>query len=388
MRALLLILDGVGVENPQASMVGTKIANPIGRFLRHPLPFELPNFLSLGLREILTGKNISSIPVRACYGRIKAASHGKELISAHWEIAGVNIKEPFTQSTRFPAALLKAIETEAKVALIGNCSGKGSDILEKFGEIHLKSKRPILYTSSHSVIQIAAHEKVIPRRRLYEICRIARRYCYAFRIARVIARPFTGSPGNFIRPENGRLEFPILPPRTVLNALSEAGLAVECVGKIAYAFGASGITGTHHATSNQEALKTINERWGSLHNGLILANLSDFDTTNGPRQNPSGFAKSLIEFDDWLGHFLPQIDPDDLVIITATHGHDPLFRGHNEDRDDLTLFAISGGKQGPLKGNETFADITATLLEYFELDEKWPFGKSLFSFKRPPLFYY
>ena len=386
MRALLLILDGIGIGTlPDLPACKDPVDSPLGRLFRHRSHLELPHLFSLGLREILTGTEIHPIRTRACYGRIKAATLNKELISAHWEIAGVDVKEPLiTQSTHFLTPLLKAIETEAGIELIGNCPGKSPAILEKFGAIHLKTGRPILYMPSYAVMQIAAHEKMIPRKRLYEICRIARRHCPTFGISRVIARPFTGQPGNFILSENGRFEFPIMPPRTVLNALSETGLAVECVGKIAHNFGSSGVTGTHPATSNKEGMKVIKKIWGLMQDGLIFAHLPDFERS----RNLSEFAMALTEFDDWLGHFLSQVDSEDLVIITASHGHDPSFQQQERNREDLPIFAMTGKKCGPLEGDAIFADITATLLAYFDLKEKWPHGKSLFSFERTPSFYY
>lgn len=389
MRALLLILDGLGVGTTPNPMIRNEQGlHPLGRLFRHQPRLELPHLFSLGLREILSGTDMPTIRSRACYGRIKATAPGKELISAHWEIAGVEVKEAFTQCARFPSELLIAIETDAKVKFIGNCTGKGPAILEKFGDIHLKTGRPILYTSSHSVMQIATHEKIIPRKRLYEICRIARRHCDSFRTARVIARPFIGTPGNFNRPEKGRLDFPLLPPRTIFNAISEKGLPVESVGKIGRALGFSGITARHPADSNHEGMKTIEKIWDSMHDGFIGANFPDFDPHHGTCRTLSELATRLIELDRWLGHFLPQIHPEDLVIITGSHGHDPAFRGPDPDREDLPLFAITGERCGPLNGTGTFADISATLLAFFELQEKWPLGKSFFSFKRSPLFYY
>ena len=381
MRALLLVLDGLGVGNaPDAAAYNDRGADTLGHlFLHHP-SLELPNLFSLGLREILSGAEVTRPDARACYGRIRAASPGKELRTAHREIAGAILEQPFARYQLFPAALVDAIAAEAKIGFIGNRAGSGPALLEEFGKAHLASGYPILYTSANSVMQIAAHEQIIPWKRLYEICRIARRHCDAFRIERVIARPFTGVPGNFDRSQNGRMDFPIVPPRTFLNALAETGVPVVGLGKVATVFGPGAITESHPAPSNREALQSIETRWNSMQDGLLFANLPDFDSIHGPNRDLAGFAHALAEFDAWLGGFLQQIDPEDLVILTASHGHDPTFRGQDRTREELPMIVMAGGKTGPLPARDTFADIAATLSAFFELQEPWPRGKSLFEF--------
>jgi len=390
MRAIVLILDGVGVGNaPDASDYDDRGADTLGHIFLHRQSLELPVLFSLGLREILSGNGQESTGIRACYGRMRATSPGKDLKTGHWEIAGVVVKEPFVRCEKFPAPLVEAIEKEAKIKFIGNRAGNGPEILEEFGPVHLRTGNPILYTSADSVMEIAAHEEVVPRERLYHICRVARRHCDRFRIGRVTAIPFTGSPGSFTRTD-GRHDYPLVPPRTVLNAVSDAGFAVEGVGMIETIFGRSGITRSHPVTSNREGMETIERIWKNMQDGLVFAHLPDFDTLHGPGRDLHGFATALIEFDEWLGRFLLQVDPEDLLIITAGHGNDPTFRGTDRTREEVPVLAVCNGSSGPLGSSETFADVAVTLLAFFDLREKWPHGKSLLPFKRkllPPFYH-
>src|SRR5581483_6794707 len=234
MRALLIVLDSVGVGNaPDAANYGDAGADTLGHIFAHKTDLSLPTLFSLGLGEILAGRVHDGASKRygASYGRMRERSAGKDTTTGHWEIAGVILDEPFTVYEKFPARLVEAIETEAKVEFIGNYAQSGTVILDQLGAEHCKTGRPILYTSADSVLQIAAHEDVVPLKRLYEICRIARRICNPYRIGRVIARPFTGKRGKFVRTA-GRHDYSMVPPRTVLNAISEAGFVVEGVGKI------------------------------------------------------------------------------------------------------------------------------------------------------------
>jgi phosphopentomutase len=237
-----------------------------------------------------------------------------------------------------------------------------------------------LYTSADSVLQIAAHERVIPRSRLHEICRVARRRADAWRIGRVIARPFDGEPGTFRR-TNGRHDYSMVPPPTILNALAESGLVVEGVGKIGDIFAGSGITNSHPTASNTEGMRTVDELWRRAGDGLIFANLVDFDMLYGHRRDLAGYTRALIEFDGWLGSFLDQIERDDLLIITADHGNDPAHPGTDHTREEVPLMVLCGDDHRPLGTRATFADVAATLGEVFHVRKKWPIGES---FLHPP----
>jgi phosphopentomutase len=276
---------------------------------------------------------------------------------------------------KFPDELVRAIEREAGVEFIGNYAQSGTTILDELGADHVRTKKPILYTSADSVLQVAAHEQVIPLKRLYEICRIARRHCEPHRIGRVIARPFVGEPGAWKR-TSGRHDFSMVPPPTILNALSDAGLPVHGVGKISDIFAGSGITASTSTASNAEGMRVIEETWQTLDEGFVFANLVDFDMHFGHRRNVPGYGQALVEFDAWLGAFLPLIQEDDLVILTADHGNDPTWRGTDHTREEVPLLVVHRGFHVPLGTRRTFADIAASLAEFFQVREGWPTGTS------------
>ena len=257
---------------------------------------------------------------------MRERSAGKDTTTGHWEIAGVILGQPFATYAEFPPDLLRAIEHEAGVTFIGNSAQSGTTILAELGAEHVRTGHPILYTSADSVLQIAAHESVIPIAQLYEICSIARRHSDAWRIGRVIARPFTGEPGAFQRTSR-RHDFSAIPPRTVLNAVADSGLPVHGIGKISDIFAGSGITHSTPTASNAEGMAAIDTLWAENRDGLLFANLVDFDMLFGHRRDLAGYANALTQFDRWLTAFIPRCTSDDLLIITADHGNDPTWRG-------------------------------------------------------------
>ena len=302
-------------------------------------------------------------------------SAGKDTTTGHWEIAGVILDEPFAVFERFPDELVRAIERDAGVKFIGNYARSGTTILEELGAEHLRTGKPILYTSADSVLQIAAHEEVIAIDRLYEICRIARQHADRFRIGRVIARPFRGNAGNFVRTSR-RHDFSMEPPRTILNAISEKNIPVIGVGKISDIFAGAGITQSFPTTDNDEGMRRLDNIWEKLESGLVFANLVDFDMLHGHRRDSAGYARALEKFDCWLGPFVAKILPDDLVIITADHGNDPSYSGSDHTREQVPLFVLHQRATRNLGTRETFADVAATLAEFFGLTEQWPAGAS------------
>jgi phosphopentomutase len=372
MRALLLILDSVGCGGaPDAAAYGDEGADTLGHIYAHTPGFALPNLERLGLGAVMKVQRPTSNiqhPM-ASFGRMRERSAGKDTTTGHWEMAGVVLEQPFTVYEKFPDDLVHAIEREAGVEFIGNFPRSGTVVLAELGPEHLRTGKPILYTSADSVLQIAAHESIIPLPRLYEICKIARRNCDAARIGRVIARPFIGEPGAFKRTA-GRHDYAMLPPRTVLNALADSGTTVHGIGKISDIFAGSGITASTPTASNAEGMTAIQSLWPML-DGLIFANLVDFDMHFGHRRNVAGYANALIEFDRWLPAFLANVKPDDLVIITADHGNDPTWRGTDHTREEVPLLVLHGGKSAPLGTRTSFADAAATIAEYFALPP-WP----------------
>jgi phosphopentomutase len=382
MRALVAILDSVGVgAAPDASQYGDEGANTIGHILDQIPGLRLPAMDSMGLREVISG-DLEIAPATArigCYGRMREQSAGKDTTTGHWEIAGVILETPFAVFEKFPDELVTAIETEAGVQFIGNYARSGTTILEELGEEHVRTGKPILYTSADSVMQIASHEEIIPLPRLYEICSVARRHCDKLRIGRVIARPFTGEAGKFLRTTR-RHDYSMVPPRTVLNAIAEAGIVIEGIGKIGDIFAGSGITRSHPTKSNAEGMAIIRKLWQSTHDGLLFANLVDFDMLYGHRRDVTGYAKVLVEFDQWLGEFLDQCESDDLLIVTADHGNDPTFRGTDHTREEVPLLVKYDAMSKPLGVRLTFADVAATLAAYFQLEAKWTVGEPFLQF--------
>ncbi len=374
MRALLLVLDSVGIGHAQdAANYGDEGANTLGHILERLPDLKLPNLHSLGLAAIL-GRTEAVAP-RASFGKMQERSAGKDTTTGHWEIAGTILNEPFAVYERFPDELVRTIEREANVHFIGNCARSGTTILEELGPEHCRTGDPILYTSADSVLQIAAHEDVVPTERLYEICRIARRAADQFRIGRVIARPFAGAPGKFVRTSR-RHDFSMRPPPTILDALRKQNVPVIGVGKISDIFAGQGISASFPTASNREGMERITALWSSKCDGLIFINLVDFDMLYGHRRDVSGYGRALEEFDRWLGGFLPTVERGDLVIITADHGNDPTYRGTDHTREQVPLFVLHRSKTGDLGTRSTFADVAASLAEFFALPDPWPTGSS------------
>jgi phosphopentomutase len=375
MRALLLVLDSVGCGRaPDAAAYGDEGADTLGHIFAADPSFALPTLESLGLRNILHDEASRRPAPLASWGRMREKSAGKDTTTGHWEIAGAVLTEPFGTYEKFPRELLAPIESEAGVQFIGNYPQSGTVILDELGAEHVRTGRPIVYTSADSVLQIAAHEGVLPLERLYEICRIARKHCDAWRIGRVIARPFAGEPGAFRR-TSGRHDYSMQPPRTVLNAIAKSGRAVEGVGKISDIFAGSGITHSTPTASNAEGMRAIEERWAAVGDGLVFANLVDFDMHFGHRRDVAGYARALVEFDAWLRSFQEQIGEEDLFIITADHGNDPTWRGTDHTREEVPLLVLDARRAAALGTRETFADVAATLAEFFNL-APWPVGSS------------
>ncbi len=371
-RCLLIVLDSLGVgAAPDAAEYGDEGADTLGHIIART-GLRLPALHSLGLGRIL-GEEGGAAPL-ASHGRMRERSAGKDSTTGHWEIVGAVLEEPFAVFEHFPEPLMRAIEEETGLHFLGNHPASGTAILDALGEEHLRTGQPILYTSADSVLQIAAHEEVIPIERLYAICEAARRHADAWCIGRVIARPFLGAPGAFTRTER-RHDFSMRPPRTVLDAISEAGIAVRSVGKVADLFAGQGITEAHPTHSNAEGMRVTEALWQRNEAGLIFTNLVDFDTLYGHRRDVAGYAAALAEFDAWLAGLLPQCRAGDLVIITADHGNDPTHHGTDHTREEVPLLVLQGGRAAPLGTRDGFADIAASLAAAFGLPP-WPCGRS------------
>jgi phosphopentomutase len=381
-KALLIVLDSVGIGHaPDAARFGDEGADTLGH-IRASLPFfSIPALDAAGLghaADLAAGRQPPSFDTTMAWGCLTEQSAGKDTTTGHWEIAGSPLREPFATYDRFPPPLLARLEAAAGVTFIGNYAQSGTLILNELGAAHLETGHPILYTSSDSVIQIAAHEEMIPLARLYEICQACRLIADEERIGRVIARPFVGEPGGFQRTANRR-DFSYHPPETILNALQRHGVHTVGIGKIADIFAESGISESYPTKSNQQGMEQIAQLWEAPVDQPVFyfANLVDFDMLFGHRRDVAGYGRALEEFDRWLADFLPKIiDDQSLFMITADHGNDPTWRGTDHTRERVPLLAAGLPEPACLGVRHSFADIAATLADFFDLP-KWPVGTSI-----------
>jgi phosphopentomutase len=306
--------------------------------------------------------------------RLTAQSAGKDTTTGHWELMGCLLEKPFATFEKFPDDILSELQRRCAVDFIGNCAASGTAILETLGTEHLRTRKPILYTSADSVMQIAAHEEAFGLDRLWALCKTARKLLdeRGIRIGRVIARPFIGSsPADFKRTGN-RHDYSLMPGETALNRLQKSGVQTLGVGKISDIFAGSGIHESHPTKSNAEGMAVISRLWEEdrQESHFVFANLVDFDTLYGHRRDPAGYANCLREFDAWLGAFLPEVKPGDLVILTADHGNDPYHPGTDHTREQVPLLTL-GLEAAPQHG--VFADVARIVENHFEA------GTGLFS---------
>ncbi len=381
-RALVIVLDSLGIGHaPDAADFGDDGSHTVGHIRQRVPELAIPTLDRCGLRHaeaLAAGTGASEIsdrlgPATLSWGCMTEVSPGKDTTTGHWEIAGAPLAEAFATYESFPPDLVAELESAAGTAFIGNYAQSGTTILKELGEQHLTTGHPILYTSSDSVLQIAAHEEVIPLPSLYEICTACRGIADRERIGRVIARPFIGTAGKFERTAN-RKDFSLQPPETVLNQLQRAGISTVGIGKIADIFANSGIGESYPTKSNQAGMEMIEQLW-QQHTGhdapaLYFANLVDFDMLYGHRRDVLGYARCLEEFDQWLGCFLPTaLDGESLVIITADHGNDPTWRGTDHTREKVPLLVGEGPEShGACLGDRIgFQDVAARLLRFFEI---------------------
>ena len=366
-RALVIVLDSVGCGSaPDAAQYGDEGADTLGHLFARIPHFQLPHLASLGLYQVLGLDLPANLMEGARWARLSAQSAGKDTTTGHWELMGCTLDEPFATFEKFPDDLVSAIAQVGGVEFIGNYASSGTEILSQLGAEHMRTGKPILYTSADSVLQIAAHEETYGLQRLWALCQTARHELDArgIRIGRVIARPFVGnSPANFKRTGN-RHDYSLMPGDTVLNRLQAAGVQTIGVGKIHDIFAGSGISESHPTQYNAGGMTAIDRLWAERRPQphFILANLVDFDSLYGHRRDPAGYAACLREFDDWLGGFLTKIQPGDLVILTADHGNDPYHPGTDHTREQVPLLALGSGQA---TAANVFSDVAAILKEGF-----------------------
>ena len=371
-RILLIILDSLGVgELPDASEYGDQGAATLQHIAEAVNGLHLPNLQQMGMGNIVTIKGLSQTErSNAFFGKMRERSKGKNTTTGHWEIMGINLKKPFpTYPNGFPPEIIKPFEKKIGKKIIGNCTASGTEIINILGEDHLKTGSLIIYTSADSVFQIAAHKSVYPLEELYGICLFARKLLKPpHEVCRVIARPFIGKPGSFIRTDE-RQGYSLPPPEeTYLDKLKNAGHRVVGIGKINDIFAGRGLTQSHHTKGNHSSMTKILELMDK-EEGLIFVNLIDFDMLYGHRNNPQGYASALEQFDQWLMDLLKKVTGDDLLIISADHGNDPTFPGtdHNREYVPLLVYNPRFNHYGSLGTRHTFADIGATITDNFGL---------------------
>jgi phosphopentomutase len=380
-RIIFLVLDACGVgELPDACYYGDEGSATLQHTAEAVGGLSLPYLEKLGLGKIVPIKGLDSkIPAMAAFGKMAEKAAGKDSTSGHWEHFGVILEKPFpVYPEGFPNEIIGQFTQKSGYETIGNIPASGTEIIAKLGEEHLLTKRLIIYTSADSVFQIAAHEAIVPPEELYRICTIAREILTGEHgVGRVIARPFEGNPGSFVRTVRRR-DFSITPPSPFVNEkLIEFGIEVLSIGKIFDIMAGRGISKSIKASGNMDIMDKLLDSIDFISRGLVMANLGDFDTLWGHRNDYKSFAAGLEEFDKRLGELMPKLKDNDLLIITADHGCDPTTSSTDHSREYVPLIAYYPGmpKDINLGTRLSFSDTGKTFAENFKIDFPFP-GKS------------
>jgi phosphopentomutase len=372
-KVIFVVLDGVGIGAlPDAAAYGDTGTNTLGNISRAVSKLALPNLQRLGLGNIASIQGVLKVETAVgCYGKMAELSKGKDSTTGHWEIAGIITDRPFpVYPEGFPKVVIQGfLDATGVKGVLGNKAASGTEIIKELGDEHVKTGFPIVYTSADSVFQIAAHEEVIPLRRLYELCQRSRDQVLigAHAVGRVIARPFVGKSGSYTRTANRR-DFSVVPPRaTLLDILSEAGFETVAVGKIDDLFAGRGLKEKLHTKSNAEGIAEIIRSAKRMESGFVMANLVDFDVHYGHRQDPAGFARELEAFDRELPRIQESMQDRDLLVITADHGNDPTDASTDHSREYVPLLCWSrtGRRNVNLGTRKTFADAGKTVADFF-----------------------
>ena len=373
----VIVLDGVGIgELPDAGKYNDEGSNTLCNTARAVGGLKLPNleYLGLGNIEPIVGINKVTNP-QASFGKMAELSEGKDSTTGHWELAGLHVTTDFSYFPNgFDSEIVGSFLKETGcTGILGNKPASGTEIIVELGKEHLETGYPIIYTSADSVFQIAAHEEIIPLKRLYEICSITREKVlgYPLQVGRVIARPFVGAPGNFTRTKN-RKDFSLDPPEpTVLDILAENNITTIGIGKINDLFNYKGIKKQLLTKSNEEGCEQLLKSAGETQGSFIFANLVDFDVYFGHRNDPKGFAQKLVEFDQFLPSFLNSLDESDRLVITADHGNDPTTPSTDHSREYVPLLFFRKGVVGKNLGiRKTFSDVGKTVAEFFNVENR------------------
>ena len=368
-RAIVIVLDSVGIGAlPDAAAYGDEGSNTLGNIARQ-VPLQVPVLRSLGLDRLVPLGGAPPGPPRGAYGRMAEVSAGKDSVTGHWEMAGVVLDRPFpTFPAGFPPEMIAEFERRIGRGTLGNVVASGTDIIARLGPEHMRTGKPIVYTSADSVFQIAAHEDVIPIAEQYRICKMA--FDLVARgagVGRVIARPFVGAPGAFTRTAN-RHDYALDPTGdTLLDWLSRHGIAVVSIGKIADLFAGRGVTRSVSTSSDADGVDKLAAAMAETPSGLIFVNLVDFDAVYGHRNDVAGYAANLERFDQRLPRVLASLRDADLLVVTADHGNDPSTPSTDHSREYVpVLMTGSRVRHGADLGTRgTFADLGQTIAENF-----------------------
>lgn len=380
-RVVLIVLDGAGVgAMPDAAAYGDAGSRTLAHVAEAVGGLRLPNLQGLGLGHIVDLAGVSRVSEPdACFGKMATRSAGKDTTVGHWELAGLVTEKPFpTYPQGFPPEIIEPFERAIGRKVLGNRPASGTEIIKALGEEHVRSGHPIVYTSADSVFQIAAHEDVVPVEQLYAMCRDARRLLRGpHQVARVIARPFSGSPGAFVRTAQRR-DFSLEPPAsTLLDLLKTAGHPVVGIGKIDDIFKGRGLTRAVHAATDAEGMEETVRALETVPRGLVFVNLVEFDMLYGHRKDPQGYARALTEFDHWLSHLIGSLRQGDLLCITGDHGNDPVMPGTDHSREYVPLLAYGPNlARGVNLGvRQSLADLGQTIADAFQV-KRLPNGES------------
>jgi phosphopentomutase len=366
-RIILIVLDSLGVgELPDAHLYGDEGSNTLVNLAKKVGGLKIPNLQKLGLGNIVHVTGVDKqIVSQGAYAKMAQKSAGKDTTTGHWELAGQIIDKPFpTYPDGFPKEVIDKFTQSIGRGILGNKVASGTEIIKEFGNEHMKTAKPIVYTSADSVFQIAAHEEIIPLEKLYEFCKIARNILKTpHGVGRVIARPFIGEPGSFQRTTN-RKDFSLEPPYpTILDLLVEKGYEVCGVGKIKDIFAGRGLTKYFPTENNQDGMSKTIQELDNIAHGMIFTNLVDFDMKYGHRNDAFGYANALEEFDKKLTYLLDKLKKNDILMITADHGCDPTTCSTDHSREYVPLLIYGNKvKNGVNLGvRETFSDVAATI---------------------------
>ena len=384
-RIFVIVADSMGIGNaPDASKYNDEGANTFGHIANASSVFKVPNLEKLGIGNICLNNTVKKVEnPEAVVARLKEISVGKDTLTGHFEIMGLEVTEPYPSftDTGFPDELIKMLEEYSGRKVIGNKSASGTEILVELGEEQLKTGALIVYTSADSVLQIAANEEIIPLSELYDICAYARKITIenkAWQVGRIIARPFVGKSKETFKRTTNRHDYALKPfAKTTLDFLKQSGYDVYAVGKIYDIFDGEGITKTTRSKSNHEGMEITINHLEDDFSGICFTNLVDFDALYGHRRDLDGYKLAIEEFDEQLGEFISKMKEDDLLIVTADHGNDPIHHGTDHTRELTPLIAyhknIVGKDLGTLK---SFACIAQTISENFQVEEP-KIGKSI-----------